>query len=426
MRSGRDGQTFRPPPRPSDPVARRPRGPGLRGRARRAGDGGGGRSRRADRSRPRLPGRRAAAPARASRVRARGRARDGAGCRAIGRAAGAGGRAGSWCPGDRCGSTAARPIDVVHGLWLDEPGAVATVAGRLIRRPAVASVMGGELVALPDIGYGAALGRGGRWTAAVALRGADLVTAGSTLILAAVDGAAARSGRAASARRRSRGVPARRRPTPRRVRVPRHTHDPLGREPRAREGSVGDAPRVFARLAPGRPDLRLDIVGDGSLRPAVEREVERLGLGGRVRFPGQVARARMPDRYRGAALLAVTSRHEGQSMVAVEAAACGLPVVGTRVGVLPDLGEAGADRAGRRRGGSGTGDRVGPRRPWAARRRWRAAATTGGRGRASTSTGRARPSSQRYESLVSGGARARLDDRTAVLRPVRPVAATSP
>jgi glycosyltransferase involved in cell wall biosynthesis len=47
----------------------------------------------------------------------------------------------------------------------------------------------------------------------------------------------------------------------------------------------------------------------------------------------------MPARYRAATLLAVTSRHEGQSMVAVEAAACGLPVVGLRVGVLADLGD---------------------------------------------------------------------------------------
>jgi glycosyltransferase involved in cell wall biosynthesis len=98
--------------------------------------------------------------------------------------------------------------------------------------------------------------------------------------------------------------------------------------------------RAFARLAPEHPDLRLEMVGDGALRPGLERDVERLGLDGRVRFAGQLARSTMPDRYRSAALLAVTSRHEGQSMVAVEAAACGLPVVGTRVGVLPDLADA--------------------------------------------------------------------------------------
>ena len=64
----------------------------------------------------------------------------------------------------------------------------------------------------------------------------------------------------------------------------------------------------------------------------------QLGVGDRVSFLGQVPRNEMPARYRAARLLLVTSRHEGQSMVAVEAAASGIPVVGTRVGVLPDLG----------------------------------------------------------------------------------------
>ena len=34
------------------------------------------------------------------------------------------------------------------------------------------------------------------------------------------------------------------------------------------------------------------------------------------------------------------SRHEAQCMVALEAAACGVPLVGTRVGVLPELTDA--------------------------------------------------------------------------------------
>jgi glycosyltransferase involved in cell wall biosynthesis len=97
--------------------------------------------------------------------------------------------------------------------------------------------------------------------------------------------------------------------------------------------------RIFGRVSTGRPDLLLDVVGDGPLRAKVEREAIRLGLDGRVRLLGQVHRADMPERYRAGAVLVVSSRHEGQSMVAVEAAASGLPVVGTRVGVLPDLGD---------------------------------------------------------------------------------------
>ncbi|HUP82565.1 MAG TPA: glycosyltransferase, partial [Candidatus Limnocylindria bacterium] len=73
-------------------------------------------------------------------------------------------------------------VDLVHALWADEAGAVAVAAARLIRRPAVVSIMGGELVALRDIGYGAALGRGGRITTRLSLRGAAAITAGSTYV----------------------------------------------------------------------------------------------------------------------------------------------------------------------------------------------------------------------------------------------------
>ena len=73
--------------------------------------------------------------------------------------------------------------------------------------------------------------------------------------------------------------------------------------------------------------------------PDLEASIAGTALAGRVRFAGQLPRDEMPALYRSATVLAVTSRHEGQSMVAVEAAASGLPVVGTRVGVLPDLGD---------------------------------------------------------------------------------------
>ena len=96
--------------------------------------------------------------------------------------------------------------------------------------------------------------------------------------------------------------------------------------------------RVFAALAVDRPGLRFEVIGEGGLRGDLERLAAQLGVGDRISFLGQVPRNEMPARYRAASLLLVTSRHEGQSMVAVEAAASGIPVVGTRVGVLPDLG----------------------------------------------------------------------------------------
>ena len=64
------------------------------------------------------------------------------------------------------------------------------------------------------------------------------------------------------------------------------------------------------------------------------------GLARSGRFLGQLPRAVDAGTAIGRrALLVVTSRHEGQSMVAGRGRRVGLPVVGTRVGVLPDLGD---------------------------------------------------------------------------------------
>lgn len=238
-----------------------------------------------------------------------------------------------------------RPLDLVHAFWADEAGAVAALAARMIGRPAIVSVMGGELVRLADIGYGAALGRGGRLTAALALRQAALVTCGSTTIRELV---LARAPRATvellplgvdTTAFSPAGEPARG--------VPRILFVG-GLEP------VKDPQmliRAFADLAGSHPDARLDIVGQGSLQAEIRRLAAELGIGERVTFRGQLPRGALPEVYRAASVLAVSSRHEAQSMVAIEAAACGVPVVGTRVGALPDLSHGAltvpvGDRAG--------------------------------------------------------------------------------
>jgi glycosyltransferase involved in cell wall biosynthesis len=228
------------------------------------------------------------------------------------------------------------PFDVLHGLWADEAGTAAAIAGRLLARPVVASVLGGELVALPDIGYGTALGRGGRWTVAAALRGANLVSVGSSTV---------------------RDIIADRVPAVRIELMPlgvdTSVFSMIGprRAPRATILHIGSLEpvkdqvtllRAFARLAARDPDARLVICGDGSLRRGLQRLAVRLAIDDAVDFRGHIPRHDLPDVYRSATLLAVSSRWEAQSMVAVEAAACGVPIVGTRVGSLPDLGDGAA------------------------------------------------------------------------------------
>ena len=81
----------------------------------------------------------------------------------------------------------------------------------------------------------------------------------------------------------------------------------------------------------------LDIVGDGPERAALERLAAGLGLGNAIRFHGPIDHAALPELYRTGSAFVLSSRHEAQGMVTIEAAACGTPVAGTRVGVIPEL-----------------------------------------------------------------------------------------
>jgi glycosyltransferase involved in cell wall biosynthesis len=94
---------------------------------------------------------------------------------------------------------------------------------------------------------------------------------------------------------------------------------------------------AFAELHRRVPEVRLDIAGRGPLRDGLQRLAVQLGVADDVVFRGEVAHDALPEVYAVASAFVLSSRHEAQGMVALEAAACCRPVVGTRVGVLPEL-----------------------------------------------------------------------------------------
>jgi N-acetyl-alpha-D-glucosaminyl L-malate synthase BshA len=105
---------------------------------------------------------------------------------------------------------------------------------------------------------------------------------------------------------------------------------------------VPDIIRAFAKIVPQVPAV-LVLAGDGPQRPEVEAEVERLGLGERVRFLGKVDA--VAELLRSADLFLLPSASESFGLSALEAMACGVPVVGTEVGGLREVvrnGETGA------------------------------------------------------------------------------------
>jgi glycosyltransferase involved in cell wall biosynthesis len=91
-------------------------------------------------------------------------------------------------------------------------------------------------------------------------------------------------------------------------------------------------------LADGHMDIILRLVGTGAEEPSLRQEVNKRGLAQHVTFLGHVKHDdHLLDLYRGSDIFILPSLTEGWPQTLFEAMGCGIPIVATKVGGIPDL-----------------------------------------------------------------------------------------
>jgi len=84
-------------------------------------------------------------------------------------------------------------------------------------------------------------------------------------------------------------------------------------------------------------NVGLVLVGKGSLKKALIRQTQTLGMEKRVLFCGAVEHHCLVDYFQAADLLALASHSEGWPTIILESMACGTPVVSPAIGGIPEI-----------------------------------------------------------------------------------------
>ena len=79
------------------------------------------------------------------------------------------------------------------------------------------------------------------------------------------------------------------------------------------------------------PGLTVTVVGDGPLRPALQRRVDDAGASAWITLSGHISRDALLRHYRQAWLVVSGSLAEGWGLSLTEAAACGTPAIATDI-----------------------------------------------------------------------------------------------
>lgn len=221
-------------------------------------------------------------------------------------------------------------FDVLHGFWAHPMGSLAVAAGAITGAPVIVSIGGGEMVWLPEIGYGGAGTLHSRMAITAALKMATVVSAPSEYALQPVR----------KVRKDTLWLPLGVSNT---FFQSKSVTDPSKEKRLLHVASLNHVKDQITLLKAVRkvydvfPNFRLDCIGVDTLDGQIQHFADSLGIAGVVRFHGALPVDELLPFYRDADLYVQSSRHESMGAAVLEASAAGVPVIGTRVGLVAEM-----------------------------------------------------------------------------------------
>jgi len=104
-------------------------------------------------------------------------------------------------------------------------------------------------------------------------------------------------------------------------------------------GHIKGLPFLLEALHKVRQDIpaKLTVVGNGNTDGKPNHLIERYGLEDAVTFTGKIDKDELARLYASSEIAVVPSLYEGFGLPAAEAMSCGLPIISTRAGALPEV-----------------------------------------------------------------------------------------
>jgi glycosyltransferase involved in cell wall biosynthesis len=227
------------------------------------------------------------------------------------------------------------PFDLIHGFWADPAGQLAARAGRRRHIPSVVTCDSGEFVSIPKIKYGSQRTIRGRRAVREACELATRVHVCSSFM---------------SALAHTRGVTA--------TVIPLTSVTSQAATLKSAFSRRGESPFRIIQIASLSPvknqrllidafrmvldqiDAHLDLVGEDTMSGQLQNYVATLGMADRVTFHGFLPQDRVLALLSEADLYVQSSLHEAAGVAVLEAAAAGVPTVGTLTGYVADWGRS--------------------------------------------------------------------------------------